>query len=589
MPVSKLFANLLPGHPDTQHDQTDPVDQPPEPKARPRATTYRDKFRIHGRLPTYSGPYDVGTVDLELPVRDPRTFSDITRHKIHVLALETVLVSIYYPAKADTELNCRHQRHKHPSNQRQRWLPESRLKMSQAYARYGSLPDFVLVPFLMATTWTTKLPAQEQARMADRWPSLPIDPRLKEQDSGESPTQRLSEPVFPLIMFSHGMGGNRRTSSTICGELASYGFVVCALEHRDGSGSYSLIKHAPSGLSSRQELEKEGGREHSKTKPTTANDEIKFVFPRQDKHDSTPGHEVDSELRHAQIRMREAEIAEAYELIKLLNDGRGDDVAKNNLRSTAGASGDQMDWSSWRSKVHTDKVTMMGHSFGAVTTVRVLRNSKLFPQMTQGIIYDIWGAPVIPRFEVDDFFVHRPLLGMNSEAFTNWPRNFEVAKNIVQESLNSCNRAWLMTVRGTIHVSQTDFCLMYPHLSRFAVKARIDPLRAIDLNVEASLEFLSRVLDLGEQPFRGSMKKTTFLDQTVLPELPDPGESGAKYTAVRPRLTEKVHKKHYTDRGRKQSWSRLGEDVNTDVWLHMAPSAETSQIHARRSGNDLPS
>lgn len=37
---------------------------------------------------------------------------------------------------------------------------------------------------------------------------------------------------FPIIIFSHGISGNRLCYSTLCASLASYGFVVVALEHR---------------------------------------------------------------------------------------------------------------------------------------------------------------------------------------------------------------------------------------------------------------------------------------------------------------------------------------------------------------------
>jgi hypothetical protein len=44
-----------------------------------------------------------------------------------------------------------------------------------------------------------------------------------------------NEPKFPVVIFSHGISGNRLCYSAICASLASYGFVVVALEHRDRS------------------------------------------------------------------------------------------------------------------------------------------------------------------------------------------------------------------------------------------------------------------------------------------------------------------------------------------------------------------
>ena len=71
-----------------------------------------------------------------------------------------------------------------------------------------------------------------------------------------------------------------------------------------------------------------------------------------------------------------------------------------------------------------------------------------------------------------------------------WKDNFEVAKKVTTEALETGHPAWLMTVRGTVHSSQSDFCILYPQLADWLMKMTIDPIRAIDINIDASLEFL---------------------------------------------------------------------------------------------------
>lgn len=114
--------------------------------------------------------------------------------------------------------------------------------------------------------------------------------------------------------------------------------------------------------------------------------------------DTSPSNEkgVDAELRSAQIEMRLAEIEEAYRILCDICNGKGEEVAKRNLRregyvggSSRGLEG--VNWSDWVDRFHIDKMTVAGHSFGAATVVELLRNTDRFGNVQAGIIYDIWG------------------------------------------------------------------------------------------------------------------------------------------------------------------------------------------------------
>lgn len=67
-----------------------------QPNSRP-PTGIREHI-LRTPLPYYSGPYSVGVMDIEVPVREPRHFSEIKREHKHLLELETVLFSVYYPS-----------------------------------------------------------------------------------------------------------------------------------------------------------------------------------------------------------------------------------------------------------------------------------------------------------------------------------------------------------------------------------------------------------------------------------------------------------------------------------------------------------
>jgi platelet-activating factor acetylhydrolase len=563
-------------------------------------------------------------MEIEVPADDPRVISHhITRKKKHVLQLETVLMTIYYPASLES-----HHPPKSERMSRQLWLGRSRYGIVQGYAKFAGLPTAVVAP-VFAPALFTKLPAYRNAAIARHWPSGGDYKTLGENiktAQGEKPPNAPDLPCFPVIMFSHGLGGTRTMYSSLCGEFASYGFVVCAVEHRDGSGPRSYVNHAKTGYGSREEREKSGNVDHWQTEKDHDYDVVDYMFPLDNPLDSGPNNPkgVDTELRQAQIDLRMAEIEEAYRVLNVIASGKGEEIAIQNLRrkgfkgaSSFGLQG--IDWSSWKDRIRLDHVTACGHSFGAATVVDMLRDTERFPYYTQGVIYDIWGAGTRPPSEErPDHRIKVPLLAVNSEAFTYWPANFEKVDELVQEAQAGPDvaPAWLMTVRGTVHVSQvcplpslvstpttnktdkrsqSDFPLLYPNLCSLFLKAVASPRRALDINVNATLEFFSLVMptDLtgGFRYFdnEGLLEhELSLLDRIPSSQLLRPDN---KWVAARLkirhewayRMSPKLFRKLKRARAERKG---VVDHTGNEVWLHAKPPKKLIVEHRGRVEQD---
>ena len=301
MKTSHIFPDYVLGYPKHQGDDSRPhhihKSKQQEPKPRP-PDSIRDKLPFYGRLPKYSGPYQVGVLDLEIPARKPRHFSEIKREHRHALVLETVLVTICYPAHLDTPIEAKTRKARSQHNDRPTWLPRPRHWTVEGYAKFASLPVWPTMAFFMMTSILTKLPAYRNARLAEHWPEAGQSWHNRSQQPGTKrsqirmtpgapPANAPEKPKFPVIIFSHGLGGTKSCYSSVCGEFASHGFIVCAVEHRDGSGPRSIINHAPEGASALRRVESEALAEKKHGKDVRKNqnhDDIYFIFPEKDKY-----------------------------------------------------------------------------------------------------------------------------------------------------------------------------------------------------------------------------------------------------------------------------------------------------------------
>lgn len=582
-----------------EQERQKPRGKESNPSANP-PKTWRE--RVFHALPCYTGPYSVGYLEAELPVDEPRSFSRIKRENRPALQLDTVLFSVYYPTDPGQEAAAGHPRVP--------WLPRPRVPTCKGYANFFSIPNFPLTAYMACTCMFTKLPAYRNSRLADVWPGG-AGPATH-----ETPHDDL-RPEFPVVVFSHGLGGSRTMYSTVCGNLASYGFVVVAMEHRDGSGARSYV-NVPEGRESPQLSQDErGSASGSELKHDTGgkNDEkpkasrsymLDYIFPKDNAQDTAPHNPigVDHELRDAQIQMRLAEIEEAYKVLQIINAGDPEDRIRNkNLRKkpNQGSSSrglDGIDWSDWKGRLSLQSVTIMGHSFGGATTVQILRLNDDFPWVGQGILLDAWG-PATPEVQPGraEQRITKPLLSIGSEAFMHWRENYSKVEDICREAKQNSALSWMLTVRGSTHMSQTDFAVLFPRWMDLFIKTLIHPQRGIYLTVEPSLEFLKIVLPQAQTLSYntsnwvddGFLKKSQPDSQISVEHRPD-----EKWTAARLKIDNefqvRLHNWWAKTRRRSRRDTKAGNvpqgargrplsglktwGPGEEVWVHICPNEE---------------
>ncbi|KAG6005390.1 hypothetical protein E4U54_000360 [Claviceps lovelessii] len=497
--------------------------------------------RVLHRLPNYTGPYNVGYMDIEVPADRPGPVSNLKRSGKPVLRLDTVLMGIYYPcdlAKTSEAAGGVH------NLRRVNWMPEPRIATSKGYAKFLNIPAAPVTGYLACTSLFTKLPAFRNAEVADYWAGKTSGENAsshKPDDAAADGKARSGseKPTFPVIIFSHGLGGSRLCYSTICGELASFGFVVVAVEHRDGSCARTLvnlpedvdateIESSTAEIVSGNEAQDYGAKnkkvrrkEQSGVNPYYIMD---YILPKDNAQDTSPHNPrgVDSTLRTAQIELRLQEIKEVYRVLTLINGGKGDEIARVNLRKKGNIGSSPMgltgiSWNSWEGSMFLDKVTVMGHSFGGATTVQLCRNQSL-TWVGQGIILDAWGQGTPPRGDDPSNIVSKPIMAISSEAFMHWKDNFERVVGFCQEARESGALCWMLTIVGSTHLDMTDFAVLYPQWMSFFMKSMVNPLRAWSLTTMTSLEFLSLTLP------REHLEHQTWVNQDLLFSAEAPSE-----------------------------------------------------------------
>lgn len=316
---------------------------------------------------------------------------------------------------------------------------------------------------------------------------------------------------WPVMIFSHGLGGSRNAYSHIAGSIASHGVIVVAPEHRDGSTPISFVRDPSPNAKSEK---------HFHRKPSRKT--VDYV-----KVPHTPGPEVENS-RNAQLKIRLWELGLIHDSLLKVDQG----VEVTNLDTASAALSqfrDVMD-------VHTPgKIAFAGHSFGAATVAQLLKSTYYSPQLSTAptkfkalftpssdssivaqitprsplILLDVWCLAL--RAATSRWLWNLPLpsyapggaggstiLAVESQAFFKWRIHLKATKKLISPNPGSDEYDFengqiaepnFFYATTSQHLSQSDFGILFPWVGKRFMHIE-DPDRILRLNTRAILQVM---------------------------------------------------------------------------------------------------
>lgn len=391
-----------------------------------------------------------------------------------------VLVRLFYPA-ADQSRDIREQYLLWPN-----WLPHENYRAG--YADVGQLSSPTAIKLINWLVGSAFLPCVMNAK------PLADGTRL------------------PVIILSHGVGGCRTVSSGICLEMASNGFLVAAIEHRDGSACTTFfasevqiplyrsnpdlalptvdgigpdVQTHPKVIHTIAEEDEDSpvhvrangirGRNAKSFIPKTQTEWIPFETLRE-------GDEDYEDKRKDQIKQRVRECIRAMDMIEQLN--RGEDVC-NVLDGL-------LNPHEFRDLLDTDRAVLMGHSMGGAACLAAADADLRFQAV---VCLDAWMFPI----HEESLNLRQPVIFINSQKFQSKSNLRKMNELILSQSDKDTTERKVVMIKGSVHFNQTDVPFVFNHVAKllFGGSSKINPFTAHDLTCSIALCFLREHLALG--------------------------------------------------------------------------------------------
>ncbi|KAF9514150.1 hypothetical protein BS47DRAFT_1485260 [Hydnum rufescens UP504] len=387
-------------------------------------------------LPPPTGPYPVGLSTFSHVVPAKTYGKSKLPNGQHALVMEEILYNVHYPC---------HVSQRRPA-QFVPWLAGPLADMVAGFVKFTELAGmgaWLFWPIIYLYLQFLKLPLYPDAPL--------LDPVEGSAVRGEPAKDKSAK--WPLVIFSHGLGGSRTTYSYFCSELASEGYIVLAIEHRDASGpsvrirsngAFRTLNYLPYG-----EIVCVRRRFvcplRSRFPPLTV---MEFRWGDDKPDDPMP-------FRSEGLDFRTVEVYETYRTFAELIRG----TSENLICETGGST---YPFSQWIDKVDVERLFLTGHSFGGATALAVLRTPppSSYPALpiSHVLLLDPWVDPL--RRDTVTPSPQPQLAIVNSENFTLWDDHFHRLKDIAFDCGGTS--AKLMTIVRAGHQDFSDLPFLVP-------------------------------------------------------------------------------------------------------------------------------
>ncbi|XP_026812584.1 platelet-activating factor acetylhydrolase-like [Rhopalosiphum maidis] len=254
---------------------------------------------------------------------------------------------------------------------------------------------------------------------------------------------------YPFFIFSHGYAATRFVCSDFCNTLASYGFIVAAIEHRDKSSPITFYYDSPESA--------------EQDNPTWVDYQ----------HFHQTNNSDNYILKNSQLKVRHRECTKLLNTFLDINAGVS---VKNVLKSS-------FDLKQFKSKIDINKIITSGFSFGGATA---MYNACYDCRYKAAIIIDGW----MFSLKSEPFLnIQQPMLFINTHTF-----NFAANIRSIRQYYHSKGIRKLYTIKKTTHESPTDTAFIHGHWLDLQMLKKLDAKTALNLQSSLAVQFLHNTI-----------------------------------------------------------------------------------------------